>query len=142
MTAPRPPRRVRVTSPQTRIALSRRHRPAQHLLPLPDPQSGDEHATAAARTLFARQRRLALRTLALLGMLLFGLSGLLGLWPELDGLSVAGIPVPWLLLAASSYPLLLLIAVLHVRAAERLEDAQQPGIAAPGGPERPAEPSP
>jgi hypothetical protein len=113
---------VRVTSPQTRIALSRRHRPAQHLLPLPVPGSDDAQALALARARFVRQRRLAARTLCLLGLLLFGLSGLLGGLPLLGRLTVAGFPVSWLLLMAASYPLLLVIAVFHVRAAERIED--------------------
>ncbi|ARQ69054.1 hypothetical protein [Streptomyces marincola] len=115
------PRRVRVTSPQTRIALSRGHRPPQHLLPLPEPGSDDAEALAAARGVFARQRRLAVRTLCALGLLLFGLSGLLGGFPVLGRVTVGGIPVSWLLLMAASYPLLLVIAVLHVRAAERIE---------------------
>lgn len=114
-------RRVRITSPQTRVALSRRHRPAQHLLPLPEQASGDQAGDARARRIFARQRRLMLRTLCLLGTLLFGLSGLLGGAPVLGRLTVAGIPVSWLLLMTASYPLLLLIAGLHVRGAERIE---------------------
>ncbi len=115
------PRRVRVTSPQTRIALSRRHRPAQHLLPLPVPGSDDDGELAAARALFHRQRRLAARTLCALGLLLFGLSGLLGGLTVLGRVTAWGFPVSWLLLMAASYPLLLVIAVLHVRAAERIE---------------------
>ncbi|MEO3754834.1 hypothetical protein [Streptomyces sp. B6B3] len=129
------PRRVRITSPQTRIALARRHRPAQHLRPPPlpgawsgngDGSADDEATTAAARALFARQRRLALRTLSVLGLLLFGLSGLLGVLPALDDVTVLDIPASWLLLMTASYPLLLLIAVLHVRAAERIERGPKP----------------
>ena len=126
-------RRVRITSPQTRIALARRHRPAQHLRPLPgvgpgvgDGAADDEATTAAARVLFARQRRLALRTLGVLGLLLFGLSGLLGAWPALDDVTVLGVPASWLLLMAGSYPMLLLIAFLHVRGAERIERGPRP----------------
>ncbi|WP_049567335.1 hypothetical protein [Streptomyces sp. SBT349] len=115
------PRRVRVTSPQTRIALSRGHRPAHHLLPQPVPGSAGAGELAEARAVFARQRRLALRTLAILGLLLFGLSGLLGALPSLGRVTVVGVPASWLLLMAASYPLLLVIAVLHVRAAERIE---------------------
>jgi hypothetical protein len=127
-------RRVRITSPQTRIALSRRNRPAQHLLTphIPGPGAGpdagaDAEDDAAARALFVRQRRLALRTLAALGALLFGLSGLLGALPVLDRVTVFGIPASWLLLMTASYPLLLLIAVLHVRRAEHYERAYRRG---------------
>ncbi|TDC22256.1 hypothetical protein E1265_16085 [Streptomyces sp. 8K308] len=121
------PRRVRVTSPQTRIALSRGHRPVRHLLPLPGPGAEDERELAAARELFIAQRRHAVRTLALLGALLFGLSGLLGALPVLGRITVAGVPASWLLLMAASYPMLLLIAVGHVRAAERVERASGRG---------------
>lgn len=112
-------RRVRVTSPQTRIALSRRHRPVRHLLPAAE--AGPE-PDARARALFRRQRRRAGRTLGLLGLLLFGLSGLLAALPVLDRVRVAGVPASWLLLMAGSYPLLLVIAVRHVRGAERIEE--------------------
>ncbi|WP_207957404.1 hypothetical protein [Streptomyces sp. YIM 98790] len=115
-------RRVRITSPQTRIALSRRHRPAQHLLPLPHGDDADRRADAEARKVFVRQRRLAVRTLALLITLLFGLSGVLALSPALDQVSLYGMPVSWLMLMTGSYPVLLLIGLLHVRAAERIED--------------------
>ncbi|WP_209314211.1 hypothetical protein [Streptomyces bohaiensis] len=122
----RPPhRRVRVTSPQTRIALSRRHRPVQQLLPLPD-GTLDDGALAAARATFARQRRLALRTATGLAALLLGLSGLLAALPALDRITVGPVPASWLLLMAASYPMLLVIAALHVRAAERIEDSAAP----------------
>ncbi|SFB82508.1 sodium/substrate symporter small subunit [Streptomyces aidingensis] len=116
------PRRVRVTSPQTRIALSRRHRPAQHLLPPPDGDAADRRADAEARKVFVRQRRLAVRTLVLLIALLFGLSGILAVSPGLDRVTLFGAPVSWLMLMTGSYPVLLVIAFLHVRAAERIED--------------------
>lgn len=132
-----PERRVRVTSPQTRIALARRHRPVQQLLPVID-ESMDPASLAAARETFARQRRLALRTLAVLGALLFGLSGLLAALPVLDRLSIGQVPASWLLLMAASYPLLLVIAAGHVRSAERIEDtgrtADPSGGQPPGGP--------
>ncbi|RMI45855.1 hypothetical protein [Streptomyces triticirhizae] len=114
-------RRVRITSPQTRIALARRHRPAQHLLPPTIPGADDRDSTEAVRALFARQRRQAARTLALLGAVLFGLSGLLAAAPALSHVTLLGVPLSWLLLMGGSYPVLLLIAVRHVRRAERLE---------------------
>lgn len=119
------PRRVRVTSPQTRIALARKHRPAQHLLPLPLPGSDDEADLTAARAVFARQRRLALRTMGLLGLLVFGLSGLLSVLPVLGRITLLGIPYSWLLLMAASYPLLLVIALWHVWRAECVEGPER-----------------
>ncbi|GAB2913314.1 hypothetical protein [Streptomyces mayteni] len=117
------PRRVRITSPQTRIALSRGHRPPRHLLPLPGPDHESEAELAASRALFTEQRRHAARTLGVLALLLFGLSWLLGALPALGRITVAGVPASWLLLMAASYPLLLLIAFRHVRGAERIERA-------------------
>ena len=120
------PRRVRVTSPQTRIALARGHRSLRGVreypaAPGPAEEAQELAATEAARALFVRQRRLAARSLALLGLLLAGLSGLLGALPVLDRLTLGGVPASWLLLMAAGYPLLLLIALLHVRRAEQLE---------------------
>lgn len=117
-------RRVRITSPQTRIALTRRHRPAPHLLPHTVEGAGSTVETdQAAHALFARQRRLAVRTMCLLGALVLGVSGLLAALPGLDRVSVVGVPASWLLLLTASYPLLLLIALLHVRRAECHERA-------------------
>ncbi|MGD9481852.1 hypothetical protein WDH52_01115 [Streptomyces sp. TRM70308] len=111
--------RVKVTSPQTRIALARGHRGTRRPLPLPGPED-----PPLARRVFAAQRRAALRTLALLGLVLFGTSGVIAALPALDRLAVGGVPVSWLVLAAATYPLLLLIAVAHVRTAERTEAAE------------------
>ncbi|GAB3123101.1 hypothetical protein GCM10027160_43000 [Streptomyces calidiresistens] len=126
-----PERRVRVTSPQTRFALARRHRPPHGLLVPGSPGApgdgiGDPVERALAEETFRRQRRLAVRTMVLLATLLFGLSGLLALWPAPDPTRIAGIPASWLLLMTASYPLLLLSAVVHVRRAERIERAGGP----------------
>lgn len=110
-------RREKVTSPQTRIALARRHRPHPRPLPLPGPADPER-----ARRVFVAQRRTALRTMAMLAAVLFGTSGTIALFPVLDRMTVAGVPVSWLVLATSTYPLLLLIAAVHVRAAERTDD--------------------
>ncbi|RNL83611.1 hypothetical protein [Halostreptopolyspora alba] len=116
----KPSRRVRVTSPQTRIALARRHRPGQHLLPLPAPAD-----VAGARAAFRRQRRLALATMSGLAATVLGMSGLVAVLPTLDHVGVAGVPLSWLLAGVAPYPLLLALAVLHVRRAERAEDAER-----------------
>lgn len=110
------PRREKLTSPQTRIALARGNRPAQHLLPIPGPVD-----TEAARRLFHRQRRTAVRTVGLLSLLLFGMSGAFALWPQLTQSRVAGVPLSWALVVAAVYPLLFLLALWHVRSAEQAE---------------------
>ena len=111
------PRREKLTSPQTRIALARGNRPVQHLLPVPEPVD-----TEAARRLFRAQRRRAVRTVLLLSLLLFGVSGSFALFPVLGEVRLVGVPISWLLLTAGIYPMLFGLAVWHVRAAERLED--------------------
>ncbi|MFW6638828.1 hypothetical protein ACOALZ_02155 [Nocardiopsis algeriensis] len=111
------PRREKLTSPQTRIALARGNRPAQHLLPIPGPVD-----TEAARRVFRAQRRRALRTVALLSLLLFGSSGALAALPVLGHMRAGGMPLSWLLLLAGIYPLLFLLALWHVRSAERVEE--------------------
>ncbi|GAA4667688.1 hypothetical protein GCM10023347_20960 [Streptomyces chumphonensis] len=127
-------RRVRVSSPQTRIALARGVRGVRRPLPLPGPAD-----PALARRVFVAQRRAAVRTVALLALVLFGTSGLIAALPVLDRLTVGGVPLSWLVLATATYPLLLLIAAWHVRAAERTEDRLRPPSAPTGdGPGRPA----
>lgn len=119
-----PSRRVKITSPQTRVALNRRHRPHPHPLPLPAPADVDQ-----ARWLFHTQRRLAVRTVALLAVVLFGVSGLIAAFPALDRHTLLGMPVSWLMLAVLTYPVLLVLALAHVWAAERTENraGRRPG---------------
>jgi hypothetical protein len=111
------PRREKLTSPQTRIALARGNRPAQHLLPIPEPVD-----TEAARALFRAQRRTAVRTVAVLSALLFGMSGAFALFPALGEVRPGGVPLSWLLLTVAIYPMLFGLALWHVRSAERIED--------------------
>ncbi|MCZ7413728.1 MULTISPECIES: hypothetical protein [unclassified Streptomyces] len=113
-------RRERVTSPQTRIALARGVRGVRRPLPLPGPPDPE-----LARRVFAAQRRALTRTLGLLALVLFGTSGLIAALPALDRVTLGEVPVSWLVLATATYPVLLLIAVLHVRTAERTEHAER-----------------
>ncbi|MBW1600266.1 hypothetical protein [Streptomyces sp. JJ38] len=113
-------RRERVTSPQTRIALARGVRGVRRPLPLPGPPDPE-----LARRVFAAQRRALARTLGLLALVLFGTSGLIAALPALDRVTLGGVPVSWLVLAAATYPVLLVIAVLHVRTAERTAHAER-----------------
>ncbi|WP_116246136.1 hypothetical protein [Nocardiopsis sp. FIRDI 009] len=110
-------RREKLTSPQTRVALARGNRPVQHLLPIPEPVD-----TERARRLFRAQRRVAVRTVALLSALLFGMSGAFALFPVLGRVRWAEIPMSWLLLTVVVYPSLFGLALWHVRSAERVEE--------------------
>ncbi|MDS1271633.1 hypothetical protein RIF23_15160 [Lipingzhangella sp. LS1_29] len=122
-------RRTRVTSPQTRIALARRHRGGQHLLRVPAPAD-----TERARLVFLAQRRRAVGSMLLLALVLFGLSGLVAFVPALGELRVAQFPLSWLLVGVVAYPVLVTLAMWHVRAAERIERTAGPGGAVPGDP--------
>ncbi|WP_150236931.1 DUF485 domain-containing protein [Nocardiopsis quinghaiensis] len=125
------PRREKLTSPQTRIALARGNRPVQHLLPIPEPVD-----TEAARRLFHAQRRAAARTVALLSALLFGMSGAFAAFPALGEVRLGGVPLSWLLLMVAVYPLLFVLALWHVRSAERIEDRAERERPVSGGGER------
>lgn len=111
------PRREKLTSPQTRVALARGNRPAQHLLPIPGPVDTD-----AARRLFRAQRWRAVRTIVLLSLLLFGVSGAFAAFPQLGEVRVAQVPLSWLILTAALHPLLFGLALWHMRSSERVED--------------------
>ena len=111
-----PPRRVRVTSP--RMAASRRvpARPAAREI---DEQTG--LGEVYVRSLLRSQLRLALSVLAATAVLLGGLPLLFALAPSVARARILGAPLPWLLLAVLSYPMLWLAARYHVRHCERLE---------------------
>ncbi|MCH7230998.1 hypothetical protein L0U85_09060 [Glycomyces sp. L485] len=106
--------RVRVTSPQTRLAMRRRAdamRRGSH-------QSGRAPIVStaidieAAERALRRQRRLAVRTVALLGIALTAL---------LLAADLAGGRLGWAVLFFMPYPVLLALAAIHVRRAERIE---------------------
>lgn len=123
----RPPRRpqaasqrVRVVSPQTRLALARRARGFGRVVLAAD------FDAVAARRIHRRQRRLALLSMGALALLVLGLPLLLAALPALGRVRLADVPVSWLLLGAAPYPLLLLLARTHLRAAERAEGEEEP----------------
>ena len=120
----RPPRRVAVTSPQTRVALGGRRGPparAPRLTPA---------ELARAERVRALQLRRAVTALLAGGSFLVGLPLLLHLAPVLDQVRLFGIPVSWLALAVLPWPVLAGLAWWQLRRAERVET----GIAdSPGG---------
>ncbi|WP_051704602.1 hypothetical protein [Glycomyces sp. NRRL B-16210] len=112
--------RVRVTSPQTRLA-QRRGADAMgrlsHLSGRPPVPSSAIDLDAAERALH-RQRRLAVRTAAALLATLAALLTAAALTPGHLG---------WAVLFFAPYPLLLILAARHVRLAERIEDSHHEG---------------
>jgi hypothetical protein len=112
-----PPARVRVTGPHGERPRSRPRSSAASEI---DAQSevGAIYVSALLRT----QLRLAVGTMLLLVLTVGLLPGLFWLFPELGDHRVLGMPVPWVVLAFGCYPVLVLIAWRHLRAAERHED--------------------
>lgn len=109
--------RVRVTGPTgPRVVRRPPGRPALAAL---DEQ--DVVGELLIRSLIRAQLGLALRLAAVFGTLLGGLPLLFALVPASRDAVVLGLPLPWLLLGAAVYPLLLAGGVLHVRLAERHE---------------------
>ena len=115
MSQTEPPRRVRVTSPRTDAVRQRRVKGTSEI----DAQThlGEVYMTSLLRA----QGRLAVQVLLALGILVGGLPLMMRLVPALHDTVVLGMPLSWVLLGFGVYPLLLGLAVVYVRAAERNE---------------------
>lgn len=74
-------------------------------------------------SLLREQGWLAVRVLGALAVMLGSLPLVFHLWPSLSNLSVAGVPVSWILLGVTGYPLLFGLGWWYVRRAERNEDS-------------------
>ncbi len=112
------PQRVRVTSPWTqRPRLRPRITAASEI----DAQS--EVGEIYVGTLLRAQLRLALSTLAMLGLTVGLLPLLFTLVPALNTHRLLGMPVSWGILAFGCYPVLVFLAWRYVRRAERNERA-------------------
>jgi hypothetical protein len=109
------PRRVRVTSPRTGAARAQRVPAAREI----DAQTllGEVYMSSLVRS----QLRLALHALGALAVFVGGIPLVFWLFPDLSGIEVLAVPLPWLLLAFAVYPFLFAIGWLYVRAAERNE---------------------
>ena len=113
---PEQPRRVTVTSPRTGAVRRPPGRPALRAL---DEQ--DLVGELLVRSLVRAQLLLALRLLAVLGLLLGGLPLLFALAPATRDVLVLGLPLPWLVLGVLVYPALVLGGGVHLHLAERHE---------------------
>ena len=111
-----PPRRVAVTSPRTAAA---RRPPGRAGLRALDEQ--DRVGELLVRSLVRAQLLLALRALAVMGLLLGGLPLLFALVPRTRDAVLLGLPLPWLVLGVLVYPALVLGGAVYLRLAERNE---------------------
>lgn len=110
------PKRVRVTAdlpPQRPAALTRG-------IALPG-SPVDEADAVYARALVRSQLRLALGTIAGFVMVVVALTLTIALVPEIGRVVIWGVPLSWLLQAYAFYPVIVVFAVIHVRAAARNE---------------------
>jgi hypothetical protein len=73
------------------------------------------------RSLMRAQLRLALSVLAVMTIALGSLPLLFAAEPRLGSIRLLSVPLPWVIVGITIYPLLVLAAWWHVRAAERAE---------------------
>lgn len=111
------PRRVRIVSPRSRAAPARARRPASS-----DIDELTSIGEVYMRSLVLTQGRLAVAVCLIFAVLLGGLPLLLVSEPGLATTSVLGVPLPWLLLGVLVHPVLIAVAWLYVRRAERNEE--------------------
>lgn len=110
-----PPRRVRVTSPRTSGARTRR------VVPTSEIDGRTRLGEVYVSSLLRAQLRLALGVMTVVAALGLVLPMVFFLAPELSEIEVVGMPLPWALLAVAAYPFLLLCGWAYVRRAERNE---------------------
>lgn len=109
---------MRITHPRTEAARRGPVRPPTREIDEQTP-IGEVYMSSLIRS----QRRLAILVCAVVAVVLGGIALAGALVPRYAAVRIMGIPLPWLLLAMLVYPLLIGIAALAVRQAERNERA-------------------
>ncbi len=121
------PRRVRVTAD---VGQPRRSGASTRGIALPGAATRgialpgapvDEADAVYSRALRRSQLRLALGTTAGFVVVVATLAAVVALVPELNDVTVLGVPLSWLLHAFAFYPAILVFALLYARAASRNE---------------------
>jgi sorbitol-specific phosphotransferase system component IIBC len=110
-----PPQRVRVTAP--------RHGRPRRSTVIAEIDAQTVVGDIYIRSLMRSQLRLALAVVALLLLTVGALPLVFHTWPGVAEHRLAGVPLVWVALGAGCYPLLLALAALYVRRAERNERA-------------------
>lgn len=113
---PRPPQRVRVTASTT----GRVSRPATRGFALPG-RVADEAEAVFSRGLVRAQLRLALGCVSAFVVVAVVLTGVIAALPTLGDPVLWAVPLSWLLHAYGFYPVILVFALIYVRAAVRNE---------------------
>lgn len=111
-----PGRRVRVVSPRARGVRTRGPRAVRHDI-------GEQTVVGEVfmASLVRIQLRLAIGVLLIFTVLLGGLPLLFAVEPRVSDIEVIGLPLPWVVLGAAVYPVLIVGAWFYVRQAERNE---------------------
>lgn len=113
---PERPERVRVTAPRSKAPLAPgRYSVSRELA------EQSEVGEIFVRSLIRSQLRLALVVAGGFGVILAGVPLLMVLFPRINDITLFTIPLPWLLLGAGIYPVILVSAGLYNRAAARNE---------------------
>lgn len=112
----RPPQRVRVTAPRMAARPVTGSLSARREI---DEQTGV--GEVYMRSLMRAQLRLGISVLAVVTIALGALPILFAAEPRLAAIRLLTVPLPWLIVGVTIYPLLWLAAWWHVRAAERAE---------------------
>lgn len=113
---PRPPQRVRVTA----STAGRVSRPATRGFALPG-RVADEAEAVFSRGLVRAQLRLALGCVSAFVVVAVVLTGVIAALPTLGDPVLWAVPLSWLLHAYGLYPVILVFALIYVRAAARNE---------------------
>jgi hypothetical protein len=103
---------VRVTAPRAREGPTR---------PVAVVTGSGDPSDVYVRSLIRSQLRVAVVTASTFAFLLAATTAALAFVPEVRTATVGGIPIVWIVLGAGVYPIVLLVAALFVRAAERNE---------------------
>lgn len=111
-----PAQRVRITHPRTEAARRGAHRPVSREI---DEQTriGELYMSSLIRA----QRRLGVLVCLTVGLVLGGTALLGAAAPGFAAERVMGVPLPWVVLGVAVYPVLIGLAALTVRQAERNE---------------------
>ncbi|MDJ0325243.1 hypothetical protein QMG61_15865 [Cryobacterium sp. PH31-AA6] len=112
---PTPPRRVRVTAPIAQARRAPGHPVAREIA------EQSEVGQVYVRSLIRSQLRLAVVVAVGFLLILLAFPLLIAYVPGLEQAEFLGVPFSWLALGVGVYPIILLSAWLHVRAAARNE---------------------
>ncbi|AZM50094.1 hypothetical protein DMB38_33735 [Streptomyces sp. WAC 06738] len=118
---PEPPPRVTVAHPRTLAARSSQPLPGSRALVADDLGRQTPLGDVYLRSLMRTQLRLAAFVVGALGVVLGALPVLLATVPSVRDSTLAGVPVPWLVIGVAVHPVILALAWVYQRQARKNE---------------------